>query len=100
MFIFYYKHIKGKYASLEKPLFSDTDSLCLEIKTEDTYADMASEVHLFDFSEYPSHHFLNNTEKNISSESSKTRHIVYSLKNLLAYDPRCIHYSTGKTTKW
>ena len=65
MFDFFYKHIKAKYGSLAKPLFSDTDSLRLEIKTEDTYADMASEVHLFDFSEYPRYRFLNNTEKKI-----------------------------------
>ena len=60
MFDFYYKHIKGKYASLEKPLFSDTDSLRLEIKTEDIFADTASEAHLT--SEYLGHHFLDNTE--------------------------------------
>lgn len=84
MFIFYYKHIKGKYASLEKPLFSDADSLRLQLKTEDIFAGTASEAHLT--SEYLGHHFLDNTE-NKSLESSNTRHMVYRLKNFLAYEP-------------
>ena len=62
MFDFYYNHIKAKYGSLAKLLFSDTDSLCLEIKTEDIYADMASDAQLFDFSEYTTDHFLYNIE--------------------------------------
>lgn len=46
---FYYNDVKAKNRSLAKP-FSDTDSLCLEVKTEDIYVDNASEAHLFDFS--------------------------------------------------
>ena len=62
MFDFYYNYIKKNYGSQAKLLFSDTDSLCLEVKTEDIYADMASDAHLFDFSEYPRDHFLHSVE--------------------------------------
>ena len=62
MFDFYYNHIEVEYGSLSKLLFSDTDSLCLEVKTEDIYQDMASDAQLFDFSEYATDHFLYNTE--------------------------------------
>ena len=62
MFDFYYNHIKAKYGSLAKLLFSDIDSLCLEVKTEDIYEDMASDGQLFDFSEYSTEHFLYNAE--------------------------------------
>ena len=58
MFDFYYNHIKAKYGSLAKLLFSDIDSLCLEVKTEEIYEDMASDGQLFDFSEYSTEHFL------------------------------------------
>ena len=62
MFDFYYNYIKKNYGSRAKLLFTDTDSLCLEVKTEDIYADMASDAHLFDFSEYPRDHFLHSVE--------------------------------------
>ena len=38
-------------------LFTDTDSLCYEIKTEDFYADISSDIESrFDTSEYPTDH--------------------------------------------
>ena len=64
MFDFYYNHDKAKYGSLTKLLFSNTNSLCLEVKTEDIYANMASGAHLFDFSENLKDYFLYSTENN------------------------------------
>ena len=62
MFDFYYNYIKKKYGSRAKLLFTDTDSLCLEVKTEDIYEDMAADASLFDFSKYPREHPLYSTE--------------------------------------
>ena len=42
MYEFYYDYIKNKYGSNSKPLFTDTDSLMYEIKTEDAYEDFSS----------------------------------------------------------
>ncbi|MFN9999704.1 MAG: hypothetical protein ACK559_01120, partial [bacterium] len=39
-------------------LFTDTDSLTYEIKTEDIYEDMKADKHLYDFSDYPKDHPL------------------------------------------
>ena len=50
MYEFHYKYIKSKYANL---LFTDTDSLVYEIKTEDIYEDFYKNKSLFDFSDYP-----------------------------------------------
>ena len=51
MYEFHYKHIKSKFdATL---LFTDTDSLVYEIKTEDVYKDFYRDKKLFDFSDYP-----------------------------------------------
>ena len=49
---FHYNHIKAKYGSKARLLFTDTDSLCCEVETKDVYEDFWSDKHLFDFSGY------------------------------------------------
>ena len=57
MYDFHYNYIKTKYGDNVKLLFTDTDSLAYEIKTEDFYKDISSDVEiLFDTSDYPSNH--------------------------------------------
>ena len=51
MYEFHYKYIKRKYSA--NLLFTDTDSLVYEIKTEDVYEDFYKDKDLFDFSNYP-----------------------------------------------
>ena len=51
MYEFHYKYIKSKFDA--KLLFTDTDSLVYEIKTEDVYEDFYRDKHLFDFSDIP-----------------------------------------------
>ena len=51
MYEIHYKYIKSK--SDAKLLFTDTDSLVYEIKTEDVYEDFFEDKNLFDFSDYP-----------------------------------------------
>ena len=41
MYNFHYDYIKPKYEDRAKLLFTDTDSLCYEIKTEDVYEDIS-----------------------------------------------------------
>ena len=53
MYEFHYKYIKNKFDA--KLLFTDTDSLAYEIKTEDVYEDFYLDNDLFDFSDYPLH---------------------------------------------
>ena len=50
MYEFHYKYIKSKYSA--NLLFTDTDSLVYEIKTEDVYEDFYKEKYLFDFRDY------------------------------------------------
>ena len=49
---FYYDYIKNKYGNNTRLLFTDTDSLVYEIKTEDVYKDLRSDKEMFDFSNY------------------------------------------------
>ena len=50
MYEFHYKYIKNKVDA--KLLFTDTDNLFYEIKTEDVYGGFYGDKNLFDFSDY------------------------------------------------
>ena len=50
MYEFHYKYIKSKFEA--NLLFTGTDSLIYEIKTEDVYEDFYEDKNLFDFSNY------------------------------------------------
>jgi len=53
MYDFHYNYIKRQYDDRSKLLFTDTDSLCYEIKTDDLYKDIADAIESrFDTSEY------------------------------------------------
>ena len=58
MYEFHYNYIKTKYDDKATLLFTDTDSLCYGIRTDDIYRDMQEDADLFDTSEYPPDHFL------------------------------------------
>ena len=52
MYEFHYDCIKIKYGNNSKFLFTDTDSLMYEIKTEDAYEDFSCNKKMFDFSNH------------------------------------------------
>ena len=52
MYEFHYDYIKNKYDNKSKLLFTDTDSLMYEIKTEDAHKNFNSGKEMFDFSNY------------------------------------------------
>ena len=53
MYDFHYNYIKENYGDRAKLLFTDTDSLTYEIKTEDVYKDFWNDKDTFDNSDYP-----------------------------------------------
>ena len=53
MYKFHYNYIKTKHKNCAKLLFTDTDSLVYEIKTNDVYEDLYGDKDSFDFSDYP-----------------------------------------------
>ena len=57
MYEFHYNYIKPKYGDKAKLLFTDTDSLMYEVKTEDFYKDISGDVKdRFDTGDYPPNH--------------------------------------------
>ena len=45
--------MKAQYGDRVELLYTDTDSLLLEIQTEDVYSDMADHPSLYDTSDFP-----------------------------------------------
>ena len=58
MYDFYYNQMKAQYGDRVELLYTDTDSLLLEIQTEDVYSDMADHPSLYDTSDFPEDHPL------------------------------------------
>ena len=58
MYDFFYNELKKQYGPRCELLYTDTDSLLLEIKTEDVYKDIESNKNLYDTSDYPKEHPL------------------------------------------
>ena len=52
MYEFHHDYIENKYDNRSKLLFTDTDSLMYEIKTEDIHEDFNSDEEILDFSNY------------------------------------------------
>ena len=63
MYDFYYNELKKKYDSKAELLYTDTDSLLLEIKTDDVYKDIKSNENQYDTSDYPKEHPLHSNAK-------------------------------------
>jgi hypothetical protein len=61
MFDFHYNTILKRYGNRARLLFTDTDSLCYHIQTEDLYKDMLGDLDAFDTSNYPKDHPLYST---------------------------------------
>ena len=58
MYNFYYSHLEPKYGSNCQLLYTDTDSLLLNIRTEDVYKDMGDNLDYYDTSDFPKDHPL------------------------------------------
>ncbi|MEW8615643.1 MAG: DNA polymerase, partial [Candidatus Thiodiazotropha sp.] len=58
MYDFYYNQLKKQYGDRCQLLYTDTDSLLLEIQTDDVYKDMTEHRDLYDTSDYPQDHPL------------------------------------------
>ena len=58
MYDFYYNKLKTQYGENMELIYTDTDSLLLEIKTDDFYKDMKNSIDEYDTSDYSPGHYL------------------------------------------
>ena len=58
MYRFYYNHLKARYGPRCELIYTDTDSLLLQIQTDDVYKDMDAFSWHYDTSNYPKDHEL------------------------------------------
>ncbi len=95
MYDFHYNYMKTKYRPNAQLLFTDTDSLCYAISTEDVYQDMIKDKHIFDTSEYDPEHPLYSTEnKKVLGKMKDETHVIpiqefVGLKSYLDKHPQC-----------
>ena len=82
---FHYDHMLPKYGVNKLKLsFSDTDSLCYHIHTEDVYKDMLESKDEFDMSVFPKDHFLH---------SNHNKGVLGVMKDELKGDPMILFCS-------
>ena len=58
MYDFFYSYLKARYGYKCELVYTDTDSLTLDIQTEDAYEDMKEHSWMYDASNYPKDHQL------------------------------------------
>ena len=90
MYDFYYNKMKKQYGENADLLYTDTDSLLLEIKTENVYKDMEEDIDAYDTSDYPPDHFLHNMKNKKVLGKIKDERLAVPLLNMLVFVQKCI----------
>ena len=74
----YYDYITNKYGNNSRLLFTDTDSLMYEVKTEDSYEYFTDDQEMFDFSNYltKSKYYDNSSKLVVSKMKDETNGVV------------------------
>ena len=58
MYMFHYNRMVSLYGERAELLFTDTDSLCYDIQTDDVYANTRLNLSEYNTSDYPEDHLL------------------------------------------
>jgi len=95
MYGFHYEHMKPKYGSNLKLLFTDTDSFMYEIKTEDLYEDMKSDLDLYDTSDYPKGHELHSVKHKKVIGKMKDEACGMIITEFVGLRPKLYSYKLG-----
>ena len=60
MYDFFYNYLKARFGPKCELIYTDTDSLILDIQTDDIYKDMYDDIWIYDTSNYDKDHRLYN----------------------------------------
>ena len=90
MYEFHYNYIKNRYVNDSRLLFTDTDNLMYEIKTEDVYKDFSKDKEMFDFSNYSakSQHYENSNKLLVGRMKGETAGVA--IEDLSDWSQKCI----------
>jgi hypothetical protein len=103
MYDFHYNHIMKKYGRDKiKLLFTDTDSLCYNVKTDNIYEDMLKNKDLYDTSEYSKGHVLyDSTESNNSKVIGKFKDesCTHVIREFVGLRPKMYSFTSEATEK-
>ena len=98
MYDFFYNHLKAKYGQKCELIYTDTDSLILNIQTKDVYKDMKEDSWLYDTSNYPKDHTLyDDTNKKVLGKM-KDECGGDVIEEVIAVTPKMYSVNVGKKT--
>ena len=96
MFHFHYNYILSKYGNRVKLVMTDTHSLIYHIATDDVYKDIASDLNLFDTSDYPTDHLCYSTSKKKKLGIMKDEYNGTLIKESVGLRPKMYSILNGK----
>ena len=92
MYEFHYDYIKNKYRNNSRLLFTDTDSLMYEIKTEDVYKGFSNNKELFDFSNYSSKSKYHDNSNKLVVDKMKDETVGVAIEVFVGLKPKMYSY--------
>ncbi|GBN27375.1 hypothetical protein AVEN_80271-1 [Araneus ventricosus] len=100
MFQLYYDILKPVYKERINLIYTDTDSLCLEVLTDDFYNDLVKQFkNLMDFSNYDASHKYHSTKHQSLLGYLKDETRGVPIKEFCALRPKMYSYTFGKENK-
>lgn len=102
MFHLYYDIFKPIYKDKISLIYTDTDSLCLQIFTKDVYVDFSKKFKdkgIFDFSNYEKDHYLFSTKNKAKLGCLKDETRGIPIEEFIALRPKMYSYIFGKENK-
>ena len=99
MYEFHYSYIKNKYGNNSKLLFTDTDSLIYEIKTDDIYEDFNSNKEMFDFSNYSTKSKYHDDSNKLVIGKMKDKTAGAAIEEFVGLKPKIYSYLIGDNSE-
>ena len=96
MYDFFYNHLKARYGQKCELIYTDTDSLILDIQTEDMYNDMQEYSWMYDTSNYPKDHLLYNDRNKKALGRMKDECGGEVINEVVAVRPKMYSIDVGK----
>ena len=96
MYDFFYNHLKARYGQKCELIYTDTDSLILDIRTDDLYKDMQDNSWQYDTSNYPKDHLLYNDKNKKALGKMKDECGGEVIEEVVAVRPKMYSVEVGK----